>query len=228
MKHQRLPWFLILLAFSLVTCSTAQPALPAQLVQPNIAAKPTDLPTPTKAQTPVPTQAKTPKPSATSIAKPVPQKTPVRTPVPNSAALIFSDITFGGFPPPGDSVAGGIQVAGALLDNDGKPVKDNDAVVINQPFAIVVAARIPGKAAKNGDGVATVDFRIEKPNGKQYTHTEKSVNYCSFGDVGPVCNLQPLDDNWPDGTYSVNVAINPIDSNAIVVNWNFTFIIKRG
>lgn len=176
-----------------------------------------------------------PLPSAvTSIPKP-PTNTPVppsNTPAPptNTPApppeepVALRDISFGGSPLPDDGsnvVAGGIKMSGVTG-------KQGDFSIISKPFAIMVDARIPKDAAKNGDGVATVTFLILKDGVKEHERTEKSANYCAFGDVGPVCKQQQLDDDWPDGEYSVNVTIKPNDSSTPDdINWNFTFIIKR-
>lgn len=229
-KIQQTTWILILLAWSLTTCGANQPVMSGTTIHTLAAAKATTTPTattPTATKTPKLTASQTAKPSPTRTSTPAPTKTPVRTPTPNSTSAVYRDSDYGGFPKPGDgnnAIAGGIQIAGLKVGSDGKPLKSDDgSYIINQPFAISVTARMPEGAAKNGDGVATVQFQV----GTTYDHTEKSARYCSLANNTPECPLQKLDANWPDGAYRVLITITPTDTNAPVVSWNFTFILQR-
>jgi len=66
-----------------------------------------------------------------------------------------------------------------------------------------VYAHSPMDATKDGDGIVSVDFSIDDPDGNQvYERLEKNSGFCAFGGGEPDCTVFDFASNnfqWPDG-----------------------------
>lgn len=195
--------------------AVATPAAPAPTEPP---APPTDAPAPSEPPPPPPTDI------------PVP---PTAPPEPTAPPIAYTDINFNGNPTPapdGD-VDGEITIAGATPGEGG-------ALVVRDFLAIRVDARIPGGAAKNGDGIQNVQIVVfdNQSGDTVIDQTESTAGYCSFGGGEPDCVIWRFaehDNRWPkgqpvvNGSYSVNVTINPKDGAYPTVQWNFQFEVAQ-
>jgi hypothetical protein len=194
-----------------IATPAAEPTAPAAATDPP-AASPTDPPPPPPTDIPVP---------------------PTAPPEPTTPPIAYTDINFNGNPTPapdGD-VDGKITIAGATPGQGGTPV-------VRDFMAIRVDARIPGTAATNGDGIQNVQIVVfDNQSGETVIdQTEGTAGYCSFGGGEPDCTIWRFAEHgnrWPkgqqvvNGTYSVNVTINPKDGAYPTVQWNFQFEVAQ-
>jgi hypothetical protein len=213
-------------AATLTAVARAQPTAEspgAATPEPTLAPEPTEPPEPTEAP-PVPaTEAPAP---PTDI--PVP---PTAPPEPTEPPIAYTDVNFNGNPVPGEEVGGKIQIAGTVPSDSVFPV-------VRSYVAVRVFARFPASAAGDGDGVKTVQIRIESDETGETVQerTEQAAGYCSFGGGEPDCAVWVFaehDNKWPngqpitDGTYTVNISITQSGASDPSVFWNFQFEVAQ-
>ncbi len=80
---------------------------------------------------------------------------------------------------------------------------------------------------KDGEGIGPVTFTFFKPDGSDFSQTEQTPAFCSFGGGEPNCNVLDLRNSpdWPDGEYSVNIIAEA--DNGDSKNWNLSIEIDR-
>lgn len=193
-----------------VDCTVAPSSLPPGIIPPFPTSTPTSTPTNT--------------PPATSTPTATPTATPTPTPqLPLPVGVVIQS-------PGGDGdLIGNIYtdpriVSGTTDGNAGEPI-------FREFFFLEAYAYDPTVDEGSGAGIRNVNFEISCPNNETYEHTESTARYCIFGGGEPNCNVLRLQNGatLPDsqcvienGTYNINIAINPTRSDRAGANWNLT------
>ena len=169
-----------------------------------------------------------PLPTATFTPSPTPTATPTPTPIVQlPPALQPVGIVIQAPGNKGD-VVGDVFTNGNFVV--GSSNAQDDTLIVRDRLYLELFVRDPRAGDNDGDGIDRVEFSIDCPNGVQYTRTERTPRYCSFGGGEPNCNVVRLEagENFPDSAcaidgddYFVSITAFPTNENRDSGNWNF-------
>jgi hypothetical protein len=178
--NRKLPPLLLIFLMAAASIAACTPVA-TQVVQQTVVVVVTATPPP-DSPTLEPAQA-----TETTAPQATPQPTPPPKPSPTSLALVNIPIEGGD--------ANNMFFA-RLIFPDYKPAAATSLV-----FQVV--AYDPPEANNDGEGIDSVDFRIEDQDGNEVHHRiERTAHYCAFGGGEPDCTVWNFAQNnykWPDG-----------------------------
>lgn len=201
--------WLLILGLSLVACSAPPQVIPPTpvIVQQTVvvvitATPPPDSPTLTLEPTAAAVPTATDQPTVISVP---PSSTPAPVIKPSPTALQLLNIPIEG----GDS---NHMFFARLVFPDYKPAATTSLV-------FQVYAHSPMNAAKDGEGITSVEFTIFDPDGNQvYDRIEKTAGYCAFGGGEPTCTVFDFAQNkyqWPNGGAKIVSGLYTIKVQAV-------------
>lgn len=209
--------------------ATSEAAQAASPTPASVGATP-DTPTPS----PAPSSTSTSAPTATSTSTAVPTATstatPAPTPTPTEDRLVIAETAVDGSSGDGRDI-----LVSSSPTNNGRvillPNFQQAQVRTPMVFGNYVTARVAvfdtrREGRQDGNGIRSVTFDINTPNGDTYHRVEETAPYCLFGGNDPACpgiDVRQARGDWPDGQYSAAITIEARDG--LTSNWNWTFCV---
>lgn len=209
--------------------ATSEAAQAASPTPASVGATP-DTPTPS----PAPSSTSTSAPAATSTSTAVPTATstatPAPTPTPTEDRLVIAETAVDGSSGDGRDI-----LVSSSPTNNGRvillPNFQQSQVRTPMVFGNYVTARVAvfdtrREGRQDGNGIRSVTFDVNTPNGDTYHRVEETAPYCLFGGNDPACpgiDVRQARSDWPDGQYSAAITIEARDG--LTSNWNWTFCV---
>lgn len=209
--------------------ATSEAAQAASPTPASVGATP-DTPTPS----PAPSSTSTSAPTATSTSTAVPTATstatPAPTPTPTEDRLVIAETAVDGSSGDGRDILVSSSPTNSgrviLLPNFQQAQVRTPMVFGNYVTARVAVFDTRREGRQDGNGIRSVTFDVNTPNGDTYHRVEETAPYCLFGGNDPACpgiDVRQARSDWPDGQYSAAITIEARDG--LTSNWNWTFCV---